>query len=232
MATAWALVPIKPFPAAKSRLSAALSREECEQLAAGMARDVLRALIAAPEIAGIGILTGEATLARFPEAAGARLFAETPGGDWCADLGTAARTLAANGARTLIVLPSDLPTLSAGDIRALLAAHTATSEGVTVAAARDGGTNALVVTPPTVIPFRFGPDSAAAHIAEATQRGVVAQRLDLPAFARDIDTPDDVRWLCQQRIACATIAWLRASGLADRLKQAPPATPGAPPATP
>ncbi len=208
MATAWALVPIKPFPAAKSRLSAALSREECEQLAAGMARDVLRALIAAPEIAGIGILTGEASLARFPEAAGARLFAETPGGDWCADLAT-----------------SDLPTLAAGDIRALLAAHTATSEGVTVAAARDGGTNALVVTPPTIIPFRFGPDSAAAHLAEATQRGVASQRLDLPAFARDIDTPDDVRWLCQQRVACATIAWLRASGLADRLKQAPPATP-------
>lgn len=222
MPSAWALVPIKPFPAAKSRLGTAFSREECEQLAAGMARDVLRALIAAPEIAGIGILTGEATLARFPEAAGARLFAETAGGDWCADLGEAARALAASGARTVMVLPSDLPTLAAADIRALLAAHTETPEGVTVAAARDGGTNALVLTPPTVIPFRFGPDSAARHLAEAAARGVVAQRLELPAFARDIDTPDDVRWLCSQRIACATIAYLRASGLADRLKQAPP----------
>ena len=225
MPTAWALVPIKPFPAAKSRLSAALSREECEQLAAAMARDVLRALIAAPEIAGIGILTGEPSLARFPEAAGARLFAESPGGDWCADLGAAARTLAAGGARTLIVLPSDLPTLSAADIKAVLAAHTGTPEGVTVAAARDGGTNALVLTPPTAIPFRFGPDSAARHLAEASERGIAAQRLDLPAFARDIDTPEDVRWLCQQRIACATIAWLRASGLADRIKQDPGAEP-------
>jgi 2-phospho-L-lactate guanylyltransferase len=88
-----------------------------------------------------------------------------------------------------------------------------------VAAAPDGGTNALVLTPPTVIPFLYGPDSADRHIAAAGDRGVVSQRLDLPAFARDIDTPDDVQWLVGQRIACATIAYLRASGIADRLKQ-------------
>jgi 2-phospho-L-lactate guanylyltransferase len=217
--SAWALVPIKRFPAAKSRLATVFSREECNRLAEAMARDVLRALIAAPEISGIAILTAEPSLPRFPEAAGARLFAETPGGDYCADLAAAAATLAASGVRTLVVLPSDLPTLSAASIRALLTAHTETPEGVTVAAAHDGGTNALVLTPPTVIPFLFGPDSAARHLEAATARGVACQRLDIPAFARDIDTPEDVQWLIGQRVACATIAWLRASGIVDRLKQ-------------
>jgi 2-phospho-L-lactate guanylyltransferase len=217
--SAWALVPIKRFPAAKSRLSTVFSREECNRLAESMARDVLRALIAAPEIAGIAILTAEPSLAQFPEAAGARLFAETPGGDYCADLAATAASLAASGARTLVVLPSDLPTLSAASVRALLTAHTTTPEGVTVAAARDGGTNALVLTPPTIMPFLFGPDSATRHMAAASARGVACQRLDIPAFARDIDTPEDVQWLIGQRVACATIAWLRASGIVDRLKQ-------------
>lgn len=219
MPSAWALVPIKRFPAAKSRLSTVFSREECNRLAESMARDVLRALIAAPEIAGIAILTAEPSLAQFPEAAGARLFAETPGGDYCADLAATAASLAASGARTLVVLPSDLPTLSAASVRALLTAHTTTPEGVTVAAARDGGTNALVLTPPTIMPFLFGPDSATRHMAAASARGVACQRLDIPAFARDIDTPEDVQWLIGQRVACATIAWLRASGIVDRLKQ-------------
>ena len=55
--TAWALVPIKPFATAKTRLEGLLTRAECARLAEEMARDVLRALYAAPDISGIAILT-------------------------------------------------------------------------------------------------------------------------------------------------------------------------------
>lgn len=226
MASTWALVPIKRFAVAKSRLEGVLTRAECTTLAAHMARDVLRALGAAPDITGIAILTNEPDLAALSEAATARLIPEAADGDYCATLGAAAAELGRAGARHLLVLPADLPTLSAGDIQGLLAAHTAAPpHQVTICSAtRDGGTNALVLTPPTALPFLFGPDSARRHLLAATSRGLAARQLELPAFARDIDTPDDVDWLLGQRIACATGAWLKASGVTDRLKQKMKAT--------
>ena len=62
MPAAWALVPIKAFGAAKSRLEGLLTRAECARLAEEMARDVLMALHAAPDITGIAILSDEPRL--------------------------------------------------------------------------------------------------------------------------------------------------------------------------
>jgi hypothetical protein len=62
MPAAWALVPIKSFATAKSRLEGLLSRAECARLAEEMARDVLMALHAAPDITGIAILGDEPRL--------------------------------------------------------------------------------------------------------------------------------------------------------------------------
>jgi 2-phospho-L-lactate guanylyltransferase len=216
MPAAWALVPIKPFAAAKSRLEGLLTRAECARLAEEMARDVLRALHAAPDISGIAILSTEPHLTPLAEAVGARVYGEDPGEDYRAALSRVAADLQGHGARHLLVVPADLPTLSSGDIQQLLAGH---GGGVTVCpAAGDGGTNALVLSPPTVIPFMYGPASAERHLAAARAAGVPVRTAALPAFARDVDSPDDVRWLLGQRLACATLAWLKASGIAGRLK--------------
>ena len=125
--------------------------------------------------------------------------------------------LAAQGVRQLLVLPADLPTLTASDVRRLIEGH---HGGLSLCpAARDGGTNALLLSPPTAIPFLYGPDSARRHLEAAQARGIAARHTDLAGFARDIDTPDDVYWLLEQRIACATLAWLSYSGIRDRLSQ-------------
>ena len=217
MPATWALVPIKPFASAKSRLEGLLTRAECARLAEEMARDVLRALHAAPDVSGIAMLSTEPKLAALSEGAKTtRLYAEQEGEDYRAALGRVAADLAAHGARHLLVLPADLPTLSSGDVQQLLAAH---AGGVTVCpAVVDGGTNALLLSPPTVIPFLYGPASAQRHLAAATAAGVAARTADIAAFARDVDSPDDVRWLLGQRVACATLAWLKAGGISERLK--------------
>jgi len=215
MPAAWALVPIKAFATAKTRLQGLLTRDECARLAEEMARDVLRALAAAPDISGIAILSNEPRLAGLAESATARIHAEQAGEDYRTALGRVAADLASHGARHLLVVPADLPTLSSGDVQQLLESHPG---GVTVCpAAGDGGTNALLMSPPGVIPFLYGPDSAARHLAAAAAAGVAARTIGLSGFARDVDSPDDVRWLLGQRIACATLAWLKASGITGRL---------------
>jgi 2-phospho-L-lactate guanylyltransferase len=217
MPAAWALVPIKPFAIAKTRLEGLLTRAECARLAEEMARDVLRALLAAPDISGIAILSNEPRLAALAEAATARVFTEQEGEDYRTALSRVAAGLAAHGARHLLVVPADLPTLSSTDIQLLLEGHPG---GITVCpAAGDGGTNALLMSPPGVIPFLYGPASAERHLAAAATAGVDARTARLAAFARDVDSPDDIHWLLGQRIACATLAWLKASGITGRLKK-------------
>jgi 2-phospho-L-lactate guanylyltransferase len=214
--TAWALVPIKPFAAAKSRLEGLLTRAECAKLAEEMARDVLMALRAAPDITGIAILGTEPRLPALADAAAAQIHSEHAGEDYRAALGRVAANLEQHGARHLLVVPADLPTLSSGDVQQLLSNH---RNGVTVCpAAADGGTNALLLSPPTAIPFLYGPDSAARHLTAAETAGVPARTVSILGFARDVDSPDDLRWLAGQKIACATRAWLAASGILERLK--------------
>lgn len=213
---AWALVPVKPYATAKSRLEGLLTRAECGRLAEEMARDVLMALRAAPDITGIAILSTEPRVTALAEATEAQVHAEQPGEDYRAALGRVAAGLQAHGARRLLVVPADLPTLSSGDVQQLLAAH---ASGLTVCPAEtDGGSNALLLSPPTAIPFLYGPDSAARHLAAANTAGIAARTVSIPGFARDVDSPGDLRWLLGQRVACATLAWLRASGIAERLR--------------
>lgn len=221
MPQTWALVPVKAFAMAKTRLDPVLSRAECAALAEHMTRDVLRALTATPGLTGTAVLSSEPGLARLAETTGCHVLTQDPAQDLCTALGEAARRLEAGGARTLLIVPADLPTLSAADIQGLLDAHAA---GVTLCpAVRDGGTNALLLTPPTAIPPLFGPDSAQRHASAADERQVPVVRRELAAFARDIDTPPDLEWLLTQRVASATLAWLRVQRIDERLRQRSPA---------
>ncbi len=213
----WALVPVKPPDQAKTRLAPALNATERAELARHMMRDVLGALAATPGLAGIALLTQDAGVAAAAGEFHCRVLAEDPGDGMSASLEAAAAGLAAEGAGTVVIVPADLPRLTAGDVSALLAAH---REGVTVVpASADGGTNALVMTPPDAGACRFGPDSARRHVAAARLRGFAAGLLPLPGFARDIDTVDDVRWLCGQPAGGATREYLDASGICARLSR-------------
>ncbi len=65
-------------------------------------------------------------------------------------LAAAARTLKAEGARGMLVLPGDIPAVTAAEIAELLAGH-GEGRAVSLVAAYDGqGTNALLASPPDV----------------------------------------------------------------------------------
>ena len=217
MDAVWALVPVKSLAHAKSRLAPALDPAERVALAGHMARDVLTALRHCPGITGIALLAADDSARALAEAFGCRMLADDPALDLAANLQAAVGALAAAGARTVIIVPTDLPTLIAADIESLLARSGA---GVTVVpAAVDGGTNALALTPPGAGACLFGPDSARRHLEAARQRGAAAQRLELPAFARDVDSVDDVLWLCSRKTGGSAWDYLNRSGICARLRQ-------------
>jgi 2-phospho-L-lactate guanylyltransferase len=97
------------------------------------------------------------------------------------------------GAETVVVLPGDVPLISAADVRELLEAAGGAPRAVVVGSSRDGlGTNALLLRPPDVIEPSFGPPSVERH----RQAGVAAGALSVVraglGLALDVDTPEDL----------------------------------------
>ena len=96
------------------------------------------------------------------------------------------------GATTLLVLPADLPLLDAEDVRAVLQKVGA---GPSVVISPDGarsGTNALLIQPPDLLPFAFGPESFEAHLGVARRRDIRLTVCERPHLAFDLDTAGDL----------------------------------------
>lgn len=187
------IVPHRGLAAAKTRLAPVLDDAEREALAGRLLDRVLR--IAHQACADVVVITPSAALEQLASAAGARLVVQR-GMGLNAGLEQARGEALAHGVATLAVLHGDLPNLDAADISAMLEAIPATG-GVTIAPDRAGtGTNALALSPPDAIPFRFGAGSFAAHRAEAEAAGVQLVEVHRPGLAFDLDTPADLaRWI-------------------------------------
>jgi 2-phospho-L-lactate guanylyltransferase (CobY/MobA/RfbA family) len=136
----------------------------------------------------------------------------------CQSLDAAAKHLAQQGVSTVLIIPADVPTVKAADIDQLIERHRG---GLSISPAiRDGGTNALVCSPPDAIDFCYGKNSAHRHLQKAQDANISCTRLPAPAFFRDIDLTDDLVWLNNQSHGAHTLAYLRESGINARLQPA------------
>ena len=96
-----------------------------------------------------------------------------------------------NGASALLVLPADLPLIEPEDVLAVLAGAASAPVVVTPDGARSG-TNALLLRPPDVLPFLFGPESFEAHLGAARDRDVEARVCENGHLSFDLDTAEDL----------------------------------------
>ena len=228
----WAVLPVKAWSEAKRRLSPILSGQERQELARSMLDDVLSAVDGASRIAGTLAVTSDDVAAEYLGRSGCELVPEPRRGLNRA-LGTAAEELMRRGASTMLVLPIDLPLVTAADLDQLCVHHlergpdeagtSALRAAVTVVPDRfRSGTNALVCSPPGCIPFRFGDGSFHAHLHEAERRQAVASSLPLEGLGLDVDHPDDLAELLRRDRATRTNRLLRALDVAERLQARSP----------
>lgn len=208
-----AILPIKSLALAKTRLAHMLSSDERRGLALAMLEDVLRSLRASQQIEHIHLL------GRDPEALRlARLYAAEWLFDSTRDLNSAlrlgARHATERGAQSLLLLHADVPLISAADIERMTTALDGPSS-LALAAARDGGTNALACSAPLPIPLCFGRRSMAMHLEVARRRGIHAQLVYSPTL-RDIDRPEDLIWLMEQSGQSLAHDFVRGLGVIER----------------
>lgn len=97
----------------------------------------------------------------------------------------------------LLTISADLPLLSRTDVHAIITQSE--HYQVVLAGSSEGtGTNALLLRPPLLLPYLFGPTSLPAYIQAAHQQQVSYTLLSHNNVAFDIDTIDDLRRLEQQ----------------------------------
>ena len=170
------LVPLKALDRAKSRLADALSADERAELM----RSLLERVVGVVREAGVDRIT---VVTAEP----------IEGYDIWLDRGLAWNDALAAAAVEVVTTPivavisADLPLVQPDEVEELLEATPA--QGIAIARALDGGTNAVSMRPPGLVRTHFGePQSAAVHAGLGVEHVVV----DLPGLAFDVDTPEDL----------------------------------------
>ena len=207
----WAAVPVKEFAGAKQRLARLLTAEERQAVAAAMLEDVLAALTEAP-LAGIMVNTVDPLATELARRYGARVVTVGARDGHTGAVSAMARILAAEGCDMLTV-PGDIPRVTSAEIAAVIEAHRPAPSVSIVPAHDERGSNAVLCSPPLVMPLRFGDDSFLPHLASARALGVEPTILRLPGIALDIDQPEDVHALMQAKPPMQTRALLSLRGV-------------------
>ena len=176
------IIPMKDPAVAKSRLAEVLPDAVRARLAMALFRRTLGFLAAAqPEVDVLvvsesDVIEAEATGYFLRQASSGLNNAVTEGAAWAK----------LHGYGAICVLPADLADPSAADLARFLTLGV----GVSIAPAHDGGTNALLVSPPDAISFHFGKGSSLAHQRAAA--GLACTIMPLESFRYDIDTSADL----------------------------------------
>lgn len=204
------LVPVKDLSGAKQRLAGILDQPHRTRLAQAMLEDVLGAIARVPSRPEVMVVTSDPFAEALAHRHRFRVLpdAENPGETGAIEMATRAAEDA--GAEFTLVLPGDIPMVTAEEVAAVLDA--APPQGIVFVRAADArGTNAVLRRPASLIPLRFGNDSFLPHLAAAKATGLPVAILDLPGIALDIDRPEDLAELLRLPPTTITQRLLRES---------------------
>lgn len=200
-----AIVPVKSFVAAKSRLEvpADVRRRICEV----MLREVLDAANAS-SVSEVIVVSVEEEAVKIASELGIRSIRDDSEAGVNEAVSLADTDAAAHEAS--IVLPQDIPLVEPGDIDSALRA--APSPGALVVPSHKlDGTNALVRSPPGAFATHYDEDSYRIHMSTARQAGVPATLAFIRNMMIDVDTLEDLKY---------AISKSTKAGLADKLRGA------------
>ena len=97
-----------------------------------------------------------------------------------------------NGIRDMFLIPADIPLITEEEINSVLKAHPS-APSLTIIPSRDKlGSNCIILSPPSRMPLKFGPESYFRHLEIAKTNGLKVNPMEFPGFGLDIDEPKDL----------------------------------------
>jgi len=188
----WAIVPVKPLRRGKSRLAGVLSEDERALLNYSMLNNTLKVLREVPEIEATLVISRDPSALSLARANKARTVQEDGSPELNAAIRRATAVVQAYAAQGVLVLPADLPLISATDLGVFLSHIGYPPEMVIAPDRREDGTNALYISPPGLIEYSYGPGSFMRHLHQAERFGIKHTVCRLPSFGLDLDLPEDL----------------------------------------
>ncbi len=189
-----AILPAKPFESAKQRLAPQVQLGNRRALVEAMFADAIMALRRVAAIEQIFVVTADPRASQIAAGYETIVIDDTASShSEAARLGIM-RALAMGATRALLV-PGDCPLLDPSELEQLIARPVGERSVLIVPDRHGAGTNALLLTPPDVMPPSFGDGSRQRHTELATAHGATPEVVELPSLALDIDTPEDLQEL-------------------------------------
>lgn len=188
----WAILPVKPFKQAKSRLAGVLSPAEREALAITLFQRSAGILAGITRFSGVLVVSRDPDALKMARGYGAHTLLETDQPELNPALRRASETVMALGATGVFIMPADLPFVTAADVEQMIHLGRFRRSVVLAPDSKYDGTNSLFMTPPNLMPLAYGIGSFARHRTLAEAAEATIHIYESSRMALDIDTPDDL----------------------------------------
>ncbi len=192
MSNLWAIIPVKPLVNAKSRLSEALAPDERRKLAEDMLRRIVSVTTSVPQIAGTLVISRDSKALAIARELGVRTVMESGQPELNAALMRATAQVIRWKGSGVLILPADLPLVMAEDLQGMIALARDLFSVVIATDRNEDGTNAMLVRPPGLFEYAYGPGSYKRHIERARAANATVEIYQSERLMLDIDLPEDL----------------------------------------
>lgn len=200
----FAIVPIKRFENAKTRLSSILDTDDRIRLSLLMLEDTLQILSAVHSLSQLITVSADKRVGEIAVKYGANFLLEEKERGVNSAVALADSYCMKKAADATMVIPHDLPLLDSTDIsKACELAENESTCIVICPSLRYDGTNMLLRKPPSVIATFYDADSYNMHVKAAIRLGIPVKRLLSKGLMHDIDTPEDALEIMKEETVTA-----------------------------
>jgi len=190
--TIWSIVPVKPLRRGKSRLAGLLTEDQRARLNRYLLQHSLDTLNEVSEIEHTLVVSRDPAALALTRELGGRTVLENGAPQFNIALKRATAVAQMHGAHAVLILPADLPLVTADDIREILRRGQSPPVVVIAPDRREDGTNALFVNPAGLLNYAYGPGSSRRHAELAAAAGARVETVTSPSLGLDLDLPEDL----------------------------------------
>lgn len=185
------VLPVKTLASSKCRLAPVLTRRERGLVTLTLLKGNLEVLASLDPSVNILVVTPDPAVGQLGKEFGARILLEKHAVGLDGAMAAAARWSIAAGFETQVMVAPDIACLDSDELVKFVT-HSGSAPTLSIASAKDGGSNLVLLCPPDAITYRFGAFSARKMMKAAKSIDLDCRIFQLPRAALDIDTPEDL----------------------------------------